>query len=149
MGTKSNARGGAGEENQRVAGAARVLVIDPDPMSLGVVVSRLEKAGYAVQGRREALGTMALLTRDPGFAVVLTEVLMPGLSGGALADLIAKNPKTAGIGVVFHSSLGAAELATTALMHRVRGVINKSRDRSAFLTAFARTCPPPTQEEIP
>jgi signal transduction histidine kinase/ActR/RegA family two-component response regulator len=65
----------------------RVLVVDDDAMLLQFVTRTLERAGYRVLGAAtpdEALRAYSLAEADP-FRLVLTDVVMPGLSGVELA----------------------------------------------------------------
>jgi DNA-binding NtrC family response regulator len=72
-----------------------VLVVDDDPMLLQFVARSLEGAGYrpqSVTNTEAALLAHAQVGSDP-FRLVLTDVLMPGLSGVDLADrLLQRDP---------------------------------------------------------
>jgi len=70
------------------ATGARVLVVDDDDALLGVISKALTMSGFEVLGARDVSSAIATLEGDgPLPAVVITDVLMPGLSG---ADLYAR-----------------------------------------------------------
>jgi EAL domain-containing protein (putative c-di-GMP-specific phosphodiesterase class I) len=62
------------------AGARRVLIIDDEPAVLRVIGLLLERNGFAVASASNAREGLALLA-DKGFDVVLSDIIMPELSG--------------------------------------------------------------------
>ncbi len=62
------------------AGARRVLIIDDEPAVLRVIGLLLERHGFAVASASNGHEGLALLA-DKGFDVVLSDIIMPGLSG--------------------------------------------------------------------
>src|SRR5262245_45595791 len=79
----------------------RVMVGADDPLACQVISAILGSRGYEVSVRSEALGTLATITRERPDVVIL-DVNMPGLSGDALARLVAQ--RTSGTRVILHSS---------------------------------------------
>ncbi len=126
----------------------KVLVVDDDPISLEVTRTRLAKAGYEVVTREDALGTStAIALEDP--EVVLLDVAMPGISGEALAKLIADNPKRSHISVIFHSARDVVELQTLAERCRALGAIPKTSDAAVFQLQFERLLMARRQNAVP
>jgi CheY-like chemotaxis protein len=115
----------------------KVLVVDDDPISLEVTRTRLNKAGYDVVVREDALGTSTAIAQEEP-EIVLLDVGMPGISGEALAKLITDNPKRSHISVIFHSARSAPELDALAEKCRVLGAIPKTSDASLFQLQFER-----------
>jgi PAS domain S-box-containing protein len=72
-----------------------VLVVEDDPDVRLVTVSRLEGLGYRVRIAADGPSALEVLARDPGIALALIDVVMPGgMDGHALADEIDKrHPK--------------------------------------------------------
>ncbi len=67
--------------------APRILVVDDDPGILQLVMTVLSRAGLdprAATGGREAIA--AIGQREPGFDLVLTDVVMPGVGGYTVAE---------------------------------------------------------------
>jgi signal transduction histidine kinase/CheY-like chemotaxis protein len=96
----------------------RVLVVDDDPMLLQFVTRTLERAGYRVLGAanaEEALRAYSLADADP-FRVVLTDVLMSGLSGVELAHRLLNRGGT--VAIVFMSG----QVSPDYLQQTFRGV---------------------------
>ncbi len=62
------------------AGARRVLIIDDEPAVLRVIGLLLERNGFAVASASNAREGLSLLA-EKGFDVVLTDIIMPELSG--------------------------------------------------------------------
>jgi two-component system phosphate regulon response regulator PhoB len=115
----------------------KVLVVDDDHLALQVIRGRLERAGFTVITRHEAIGTSAaVVTEKPD--VILLDFRMPGLSGDALAQLLEKNESTRHIGIIFHSGEDLALLQRRAKELGLLGAIPKTDSEPAFLAQFER-----------
>lgn len=68
----------------------QILVVDDDALSRDVLALLLEHAGYAVKTADSGDAAMQHLdsTSDPLPDVVLADIQMPGIAGGALADAL-------------------------------------------------------------
>jgi CheY-like chemotaxis protein len=76
-----------GADGQPPAGV--ILVVDDDPAVLEVAARVLERAGYAVLEARNALEAIAMTRAHQGrLDLVLTDVVMPGMSGRELGELL-------------------------------------------------------------
>jgi DNA-binding NtrC family response regulator len=92
--------------------AAKVLVIDDDPDSLGSVAAALRRDGYDVRPFADAKEGLAHLASDGG-DVVLTDLRMPGMSGmDVVRDVVQKFP---GVPVVVLTAFGSVESAVEAV----------------------------------
>jgi CheY-like chemotaxis protein len=60
---------------------ASVLVVDDDDDVRDLVVAMLEELGYRVTAAADGRAALDLLSRNPPFDLLLTDVAMPGLSG--------------------------------------------------------------------
>ena len=119
------------------AAPARVLVVDDDPVVLEIVRELLEKMGYQVDTRDQALGTAQWVVRErPDY--VLLDVKMPALSGGELAQLLARKETMSGVAVVLHSSMNASDLDALARSTGALGAIKKTANGMLFLAEFER-----------
>lgn len=116
----------------------RVLVVDDDPVALRLTRKRLERAGFEVHTRSEALGTtVAILELRPRFVVF--DVQMPGLTGDQLARQIASNPTLSErVGVILQSSQDMLGLQDRARACGALGGIPKTPDDDYFLLQFER-----------
>jgi CheY-like chemotaxis protein len=125
----------------------RLLVVEDEPLVLNVAVQSLRRYGYEVvpaSGGADALAAME--ARGDEIDVVVTDLVMPGMSGQALGDLLRRRWPT--LKIIFTSGYaeslpvnpaslppGTAFLAKPytpgALAEKVREVVDSGRsDRS-------------------
>jgi two-component system cell cycle sensor histidine kinase/response regulator CckA len=81
----------------------RVLVVDDDPLNLRLASLRLRDSGFEVQtaaGGEEALAAMRASLPD----AILADVLMPGMDGFLLCDIVRRDPALAHVPLVLLSS---------------------------------------------
>jgi PAS domain S-box-containing protein len=90
------------------SGGEVILVVEDDDQVRTVVSKGLPRLGYEVMVVRNAEEALALVDKHPGrIDLLLTDVVMPGLSGPQLADrLVARRPETR---VVFMSGYPEAQ----------------------------------------
>ena len=91
---------------KEMAAAARtILIVDDNPINLGVVVEHLEYRGFEVAvalGGEEALERARFLRPD----LVLLDVMMPGIDGFETCRRLKAQPETQHIPVIFMTALG-------------------------------------------
>lgn len=76
--------------------ATRVLVVDDEPFILDLVGRALSRSGYEVATASDASQALAEVERAPGFDLLLSDIVMPGMCGPELAKQIARSyPSTA------------------------------------------------------
>jgi two-component system, cell cycle response regulator len=84
--------------------AAKVLVVDDEPWIVKIVESRLKAAGFDVitaGGGKEGLRQCKLFTPD----VAVLDIMMPGMTGGAVAEAMKDDPALRHIPVIFLTAL--------------------------------------------
>lgn len=114
---------------------ASVLIVDDDPIVLEAVGGILDRAGYQVTTRVQALGTSQWIAQhQPDY--ILLDVMMPALTGKDLALLLAKNELS--IGIILHSSLSGPELEKVLNETKALGAIQKTGDEKKFVAQFER-----------
>jgi PAS domain S-box-containing protein len=59
----------------------RVLVVDDDEALLDLMAVSLRKRGYQVEQAKDGYTAMKILSAQPSFAVLLTDLMMPGMTG--------------------------------------------------------------------
>ncbi len=70
-----------------LGGGRRVLLVDDDPMVLGILSRILGRAGYRVASHGDPIEALAALEAGPdGFDLLVTDRAMPGLSGPEVAQ---------------------------------------------------------------
>jgi CheY-like chemotaxis protein len=82
----------------------QILVIDDDIISQNMLRSTLNGAGYSVIVASDGdEGIKKAFEQLPG--LIILDIMMPGKDGGEVARLLKDNMKTAGIPMIFLSSL--------------------------------------------
>lgn len=72
------------------ADSAAILVVDDDPEVREIVAEFLLDAGHRVMQAEGGLTALNLLSEQPDFDLVITDVRMPDMSGIELADRITR-----------------------------------------------------------
>ena len=109
-----------------LAGQARtVLVVDDDAAVRDVAVRALARAGFRVIAAMGGEVALSLLARqdESESILVLSDLLMPGMSGAQLAKQIARKHPAAR--VAFMSGFSTDELARSGLGSPMRTLLNK------------------------
>ncbi len=129
-----------GEISRTPGGSETVLVVEDEPGIRALLAEILESGGYRVLAAGRGQDALDLLARSPGpVHLLLTDVVMPGMSGRDLADRL--QPTRPGLKALFISgytpeevsrrgvvSSGSAFLqkpfSSEALLRKVRGVLD-------------------------
>jgi DNA-binding NarL/FixJ family response regulator len=117
-------------------GGRAVLVVEDDPMTLGLLAQSLAQAGFTVGAAATAAQARDLWERMAPEAVVLDIDLGPGASGLDLADaLLAQAP---GLAVLFLSALPDARFAgrDPRTLPAGAGYVRKDRITQALIDAL-------------
>ncbi len=85
---------------------SRILVVEDSRTQTEQVRVALETKGFVVAVAPNAEQALELLARAPGFDLVLTDIVMPGLSGYELCRAIKADAATARLPVVLLTALG-------------------------------------------
>lgn len=99
---------------------ATILAVDDDNLNLELIQRTLEVVGHRVITVGDPLEVEGMLESAPTDAVI-TDVMMPGITGWELLERLAKNPKTKNIPVIMLSELNEVP-------HRIRGLRAGARD---------------------
>jgi CheY-like chemotaxis protein len=67
---------------------AKILVVDDDPITLALTSAALRQAGFEVFAAVDAHAAFVLLEQKPDIDLMITDVVMPGLDGLMLADMV-------------------------------------------------------------
>jgi response regulator NasT len=116
-----------------------ILLVDDDPLLLDYIATVLQHAGYDTVGAAsapEALQRIAereAAQQEPGFALALLDITMPGMSG---LDLARRLKDHTDVPFMFLSSVDDAETARQAASHGAVGFLVKPVDAARLLPAF-------------
>ena len=114
---------------------AIVLVVDDRQINRELVRTVLGYYGHDTLEAGDGAEALALLTRQHP-DLVLTDVVMPGMTGYELARAIRSDPASRGIPVLFYtSSYLAQEDRPVAAAHGVRPIAGKTGDLAALIEA--------------
>jgi signal transduction histidine kinase len=120
-------RGGTGQ---------RILVVDDEPALVELAVELLQGLGYAPEGFSDSAAALAALQAQPdGFAAVITDEVMPGLTGTQLTQALRHTSPH--LPVVLLSGYGGALLAQRASAAGVSRVLSKPVQRASLARALA------------
>lgn len=103
--------GSEGDLNASKPQVLKILFVDDDPLVLISTQSMLEDLGHEVLSAPGGLEALGLLRENVDFDLVITDQVMPGMSGPELAEQIARI--TPGLPIILSS--GYAELQAAAM----------------------------------
>lgn len=82
----------------------KILVVDDDPSTRFVLRMILEREGYAVVEAGNGQAALDLIKPDPLPDIVMTDLMMPVMTGSELIRRLRSDPRTAAIRIVVVSS---------------------------------------------
>jgi cyclic di-GMP phosphodiesterase len=101
---------------------SRVLVIDDEAVIRMLVVEILEGAGHEVVAAEHAERALELIDQA-GFDLVVSDVVMPGLSGLELLDIVRQ--RQASLPIILVTGAGTYDTLSQALTHGAAGLVTK------------------------
>lgn len=102
-----------------------VLVIDDDPVALGMISGVLERAGFLVHTMSSPIGATRAI-RDHAVGAVVCDLHMPAMRGDAFARLFRQSPMLRNIPLIVISGAPRQELDDLTTDGMVDGVVHKS-----------------------
>jgi CheY-like chemotaxis protein len=115
----------------------RALVIDDDEIARELVVSILRDGGYETFELSSPIGATSMISREK-IELLILDIMMPGLSGDKLANMLRANPRHGQIGIVLVSSCNPAELEEVAASVRADAMVLKPEIRQKLLPTLMR-----------
>jgi putative nucleotidyltransferase with HDIG domain len=123
-------------QNAIAARVDHILVVDDESAVLGMVVAMLERSGYDVSAAADAEHALLHLQDDPGCDLVLSDVMMPGVDGLSLLDIICSNHP--GVPVVMLTGVQDIHVATNAFRRGAIDYLLKPFNRTQLVSVVAR-----------
>ncbi|MGI9246210.1 MAG: response regulator [Steroidobacteraceae bacterium] len=115
---------------------ALVLVVDDDARARELMRIILRHAGYRVLAVAEATAAVALLAVERP-AVILADLLMPGMTGIEFCRWVRANPALAAVRFVLLTGMDTGETQQDARQAGADAVVTKPFDRQALLARLA------------
>ena len=115
---------------------SRILVIDDEDVIRALVREILETAGHETTGAESVERALALL-EDHEFDLVVSDVIMPGLSGLELLDAV--QSRRASLPVVLITGAGTYDTLSQALTRGAAGLVTKPFSHAELQAAVADT----------
>ncbi|WP_246167868.1 response regulator [Propionivibrio limicola] len=123
-----------------------VLVVDDAPENLSFLGSLLQEAGYRVKVANSGFVGLGLASREPKPALILLDVMMPGMDGYEMLRELRANPATCDIPVIFLTARDADEDEQRAfdagiadyIVKPIKPAVVLARVRSQLLVRHAR-----------
>ena len=112
----------------------KILIVDDDLDILKMIVKLLEHRGHAVTHCGTPFGVSAMVVREQPEVVVL-DMMMPGLSGAALAEIISRLELAVRPHVILWSAMEDHQLAAEGRRLGVQ-VVSKGERPSALVSAI-------------
>lgn len=85
-----------------------VLLVDDNPTNLEVLYQTLELEGYRLLAARGGEAALKII-EDVKPTLVLLDIMMPGMDGFQVCQLVKANPETEEVAIIFLSALGDTE----------------------------------------
>jgi signal transduction histidine kinase/DNA-binding response OmpR family regulator len=119
----------------------KVLIVDDNATNLRILDLQLSARGFTVVKANSGAQALEMLAAEPGVAVVITDLQMPGMDGVGLATEIRKQAKYAMVPILLLSSGTSLRAEPGETLFAAR--IMKPAKLPALLTAIATALRPP------
>jgi len=113
-----------------------VLYVEDEPALRGLVAFWLEDAGYRVLLAADGAEGLAV-ARAERPDLVITDAMMPNLSGDELVEALRADPVLAGTPIVMATAAASPHRVARMLGRGVHAVLGKPLEESSFLAAAA------------
>jgi putative nucleotidyltransferase with HDIG domain len=114
----------------------RILVVDDDSVVRNIIAVMLSRSGYYPTVAANADEALNILREDPGFDLVLSDIMMPGKDGIALLDQIRTDHP--GVPVVLSTAVHDIHVATNAFRRGAVDYLLKPFERPQLESVVAR-----------
>ena len=111
---------------------ATILIVDDEVNNRNVMVAQLGSEGYELLTAASGEEALALIDhRLPD--LILLDVMMPGISGFDVAEILKSEERTAGVPIIMLTALGDSDSRLTALNNGAEEFLTKPVARSELL----------------
>jgi CheY-like chemotaxis protein len=113
---------------QHVYGSGVVLIVDDEPESRQIARRHLDRLGWEFAEAEDGTSALLWLSQNPRPAMILLDLLMPGMNGFAFLEETAKRVEWQNIPVVILTAMPLDAAERAILAGRTREVIAKGAD---------------------
>jgi signal transduction histidine kinase/DNA-binding response OmpR family regulator len=113
---------------QYVYGTGVVLIVDDESESRRIARRHLDRLGWEVAEAQDGAGALLWLSKNPRPAMILLDLLMPGMNGFVFLEEIAKRAEWRNIPIVILTAMPLDAAERELLAGRTREVIAKGAD---------------------
>ena len=113
---------------QHVYGSGVVLVVDDEDESRGLARRHLDRLGWEVAEADDGASALRWLSQNPRPAMILLDLVMPGMNGFAFLEEMAKHAEWREIPIVILTAMPLGVAERELLAGRTREVIAKGAD---------------------
>ena len=110
-----------------------ILVADDDPMLRHLATAILEAGGYRVKQARDGAEALALIRSGEDFALIITDLRMPGMSGDVLVRELRADVQTATLPVIILTGADERDLEVELMDAGADDYIRKPIDPPRFI----------------
>ena len=110
-----------------------ILIVEDNPVNAKIMAIHLQKAGYETIVAHSAKEALECLNSNPRIRLVITDIMMSGMSGLQLLDKLKALPEWKEIPVIMCSSLADLETITKAARGGCKHYLIKPVDRNNLL----------------
>jgi DNA-binding response OmpR family regulator len=121
--------------------AARILVVDDDPVILRLIEVNLDLEGFEVVTADRGEDAIAQARRGP-FDLILLDLMMPEMSGWEIAESLQQDQATKGIPLVFLSARTQDEDRKRGEELGVAGYVTKPFDPADLVSTIRKLVKP-------
>lgn len=114
----------------------RILVVDDEAPVRGIVAALLEHGGHSTRTAGSAEEAIETLSQDPGYSLVLSDIMMPGTDGLTLLDRISADHP--GLPVIMCTAVHDVHVATSAFRRGAFDYLLKPFERVQLESAVER-----------
>jgi signal transduction histidine kinase/CheY-like chemotaxis protein len=125
---------------QNLASGSTVLVVDDDPESRKLARHQLDPLGCTVAEAADGAAALAWLARNPRPAMILLDLIMPGMDGFAFLEEVGKHGEWRDVPIVVLTARELSAAERDRLAGRTREVLAKGAGDLA--AALRRNLPP-------